>query len=179
MEHKITENQRKYMARRVNEEFDTAVAFIKQKEAVTIQRVTDKAEKQYKKTLGITSQVNRLIKAQKEFDAAKKECNEVVSAMETHQPVDEKTKKQYNNGYYGGTYSVHNSEDMEKYVKMRCISLALDNFGETPEGAAMKKLQEKRKIAVDYIYGMTKANGITQGLAKILRGTTIKLKLGE
>jgi len=177
--HKITENQRKYMANRINEEFDTAVSFIKQKEAVTIQKVTDKAEKQYKKTLGIEKQVNRLIKAEKEFNAAKKECGEVVSAMETHQPVDERTKRQYNGGYYGGTYSIHGSEDMEKYVKMRCVSLALDNFGETPEGATMKKLEEKRKRAVDYIYGLTKANGIAIGLNKILKGTSITLKLGE
>ena len=177
--HKITENQRKYMARRINEEFDTAVSFIKQKEAVTIQKVTDKAEKQYKKTLGIEKQVNKLIKAEKEFNAAKKECNEVVSAMETHQPVDHETKKQYNSGYYGGSYTIHNSEDMEKYVKMRCISLALDHFGETPEGAEMAKLEKKRKEAVDYIYGITKANGVAVGLAKVLKGTSIKLKLGE
>ena len=155
---KITENQRKYMARRINEEFDNAVSLIKQKEATTIQKVTDKAEKQYKKTLGISAQVTRLTKAQKEFDAAKKECNEIVSAMETHQPVDEKTKRQYNGGYYGGTFSIHSSEDMERYVKMRCVSLALDNFGETPEGATMKKLEERRKRAVDYIYGLTKTN---------------------
>ena len=99
--------------------------------------------------------------------------------METHQPVDDKTKRQYNNGYYGGTYSINNSEDMEKYVKMRCVSLALDNFGETPEGATMKKLEERRKRAVDYIYGLTKTNGIAIGLNKILKGTSIKLKLGE
>ena len=176
---KITENQRKYMARRVNEEFDTAVSLIKQKEATTIQKVTDKAEKQYKKTLGISAQVTRLNKAQIEFDTAKKECNEVVSVMETHQPVDDKTKRQYNSGYYGGSYSIHSSEDMEKYVKMRCVSLALDNFGETPEGATMKKLEERRKRAVDYIYGLTKANGIAVGLNKILKGTSITLKLGE
>ena len=177
--HKITENQRKYMAGRINEEFDTAVSFIKQKEAVTIQKVTDKAEKQYKKTLGIEKQVNRLAKAEKEFNAAKKECGEVVSAMETHQPVDSETKKQYNSDYYGGSYTIYSSEDMEKYVKMRCVSLALDNFGETPEGATMKKLEERRKRAVDYIYGLTKANGIAVGLNKILKGTSITLKLGE
>ena len=56
--HKSTENQRKYMARRVNEEFDNAVSFIKQQEAVTIKKIADKAETQYKKTLGISKEVN-------------------------------------------------------------------------------------------------------------------------
>ena len=60
---KITENQRKYMARRVNEEFDTAVSLIKQKEAVKIKKISDKAENQYKKTLGITKEVNAFHKA--------------------------------------------------------------------------------------------------------------------
>ena len=43
----------------------------------------------------------------------------------------------------------------------------------------MAKLEKKRKEAVDYIYGITKSNGIAIGLSKVLKGTNIKLKLGE
>ena len=62
---KITENQRKYMVKRVNEEFDDAVSLIKQKEAVTIQKISEKAEKQYKETLGIAKEVDNLKKYEK------------------------------------------------------------------------------------------------------------------
>ena len=175
---KITENQRKYMARRINEEFDSAVSFIKQKEAVTIKKVTDKAETMYKKTLGIDKAVTRYIKAEKELNAAHEECNDIVNAMESHTPTSDQMKRQYDFGTYGSV-SIHNSTGMEKYVTMRCTDLALKNFGATKEGAEMQKLEDKRKSAVDYIYGMSKSNGITKGLAKILRGTTIKLQLGE
>ena len=68
---------------------------------------------------------------------------------------------------------------MDQYVSMRCVHLALQNFGSTPEGAEMAKLEKKRKEAVDYIYGITKSNGVAVGLAKVLKGTNIKLKLGE
>ena len=179
MEHKITENQRKYMARRVNEEFDTAVSFIKQQEAVKINKIAAKAENQFKKTLGITKEVDALHKAEKALETAKKKCQEIVSAMETHQPSDEKVKKQYLRNYYSGDVTIYGSEDMDKYVTMRCVNLALQNFGNTPEGAEMAKLERKRTEAVDYIYGITKANGIAVGLMKVLKGTNIKLKLGE
>ena len=179
MEHKITENQRKYMARRVNEEFDTAVSFIKQKEAVTIKKISNKAETQYKKTLGISKEVSALQKYEKLYFASKKKCQEIVDAMETHQPSDQKTKSQYLSNHYGSNVHIHDSKCMDKYVTMRCVHLALTNFGNTPEGAEMAKLEKKRKEAIDYIYGITKANGIAVGLTKVLRGTNIILKLGE
>ena len=176
---KITENQRKYMARRVNEEFDIAVSFIKQKEAVKIKKISDKAENQFKKTLGITKEVNALHKAEKDLEIAKKKCQEIVSAMETHNPSSDKVKKQHLDSHYGGSVNIYSAEGMDKYVTMRCVHLALTNFGATPEGAEMAKLERKRKEAVDYIYGITKANGIAVGLTKVLKGTNIKLKLGE
>ena len=179
MHQKITENQRKYMARRVNEEFDTAVSFIKQKEAVTIKKISNKAETQYKKTLGISKEVSALQKYEKLYFASKKKCQEIVDAMETHQPSDQKTKSQYLSNHYGSNVHIHDSKCMDKYVTMRCVHLALTNFGNTPEGAEMAKLEKKRKEAIDYIYGITKANGIAVGLTKVLRGTNIKLKLGE
>jgi len=177
---KITENQRKYMARRVNEEFDQAVSLIKQQEAVKIKRISDKAENQYKKTLGIAKEVNAFRKAYDNLEIAKKKCQELVNAMEQHTPSKQEVKKRHlDNYYYGSDINIHNPKDMDNYVTMRCVSLALENFGKTPEGAEMAKLETKRKEAVDYIYGITKSNGIAVGLAKVLKGTNIKLKLGE
>jgi len=176
---KITENQRKYMARRVNEEFDTEVSLIKQKEAVKIKRISDKAENQYKRTLGITKEVNALHKAYDNLEAAKKKCQELVNAMEQHTPSKQEVKKRHLNNYYGNEIHIHTPKDMDCYVTMRCINLALENFGNTPEGAEMAKLERKRKEAVDYIYGITKSSGIAIGLSKVLEGTNIKLKLGE
>ena len=82
---KITENQRKYMVRRVNEEFDGAVSLIKQQEAVTIQKISEKAQKNYKETLGIAKEVNDLRKYETLYNKAKQNCNDVVAAMEHHQ----------------------------------------------------------------------------------------------
>ena len=89
--------------------------------------------------------------------------------METHQPSDQKTKSQYLSNHYGSNVHIHDSKCMDKYVTMRCVHLALTNFGNTPEGAEMAKLEKKRKEAVDYIYGITKANGIAVGLQKVLK----------
>ena len=172
---KITENQRKYMVKRVNEEFDDAVSLIKQQEAVTIQKISEKAEKSYKKTLGIEKEVNNLKKYEKLYEQAKAKCNNVVAAMEQHQETSSNLRNKYN---FYGSCSIHGSESMDKYVTMKCIDLALQNFGKTPEGANMAKLERKRTQAIDYIYGMNQTCEITKGLAKILKGTKIKLQIG-
>ena len=176
---KITENQRKYMARRINEEFDQEVSLIKQKEAVKIKKISDKAEYQYKRTLGITKEVNAFHIAYNNLEDAKKKCQELVNAMEQHTPSKQEVKKRHLSNYYGSDIHIHSPKDMDDYVTMRCVSLALENFGKTPEGEEMAKLEKKRKEAVDYIYGITKSNGIAIGLSKVLKGTNIKLKLGE
>ena len=67
---------------------------------------------------------------------------------------------------------------MDQYVTMRCVDLALQNFGKTKEGSEMAKLERKRTQAVDYIYGMNESSAITQGLTKILKGTKITLQIG-
>ena len=172
---KITENQRKYMVKRVNEEFDDAVSLIKQKEAVTIQKISEKAEKNYKKTLGIEKEVDNLKKYEKLYNDAKDKCNKVVAAMEQHQETSHSVKSKYN--FYGSTH-IHDSQTMDNYVAMKCTDLALNNFGKTKEGSAMAKLEKKRKQAVDYIYGMNESSALSQGLSKILKGTKIKLQIG-
>ena len=173
---KITENQRKYMVKRINEEFDDAVSLIKQKEAVTIQKISEKAEKNYKKTLGIAKEVDDLKKYEELYNKAKDKCNKVVAAMEQHQETSSSIRSKYN--FYGSVH-IHGSETMDNYVAMKCTDLALQNFGKTQEGSSMAKLERKRKQAVDYIYGMNETCQITQGLNKILKGTKIKLQIGE
>ena len=144
-----------------------------------IKKISDKAETQYKKTLGITKEVNAFHKAYDNLEAAKKKCQELVNAMEQHTPSKQEVKKRHLSNYYGSDIHIHSPGDMDNYVTMRCVSLALENFGKTPEGEEMAKLEKKRKEAVDYIYGITKSNGIAIGLSKVLKGTNIKLKLGE
>ena len=172
---KITENQRKYMVRRVNEEFNDAVSLIKQQEAVTIQKISEKAEKSYKKTLGIEKEVNNLKKYEKLYEQAKAKCNNVVAAMEQHQETSSNLRSKYN---FNGSCIIHGSESMDKYVTMKCTDLALQNFGKTKEGSDMAKLEKKRTQAVDYIYGMNESSALSQGLSKILKGTKIKLQIG-
>ena len=172
---KITENQRKYMVRRVNEEFDGAVSLIKQQEAVTIQKISEKAQKNYKETLGIAKEVNDLRKYETLYNKARQKCNDVVAAMEQHQETSHNLKQKYS--FYGSCH-IHDANTMDQYVTMKCTDLAVQNFGKTQEGSAMAKLEKKRKQAVDYIYGMNESSAITQGLTKILKGTKITLQIG-
>ena len=57
-------------------------------------------------------------------------------------------------------------------------SCAKDLFENTTGGKSIKVLRDKRKAAVDHIYGMNSNNEIIAGVNNILKGTNVKL-LGE
>ena len=60
---------------------------------------------------------------------------------------------------------------------MKCNQIAKHHYRKRNKVVA--KLEEKRKAAVDHIYGMTKNNELVVGLKKILNGTNVKFLIGK
>ena len=69
-------------------------------------------------------------------------------------------------------------KDFNKALRQMASNCAKDLFESTPGGKRIKVLRDKRKAAVDHIYGMNSNNEIIAGVNHILKGTNVKL-LGE
>lgn len=170
---KISETQRKYFAQRINEEFNSKIALMRQQEARGIQELSSTSIQDYMDTIGVKAMAESFRRKEKAYENAKKKMNTVISNLEDADPTDEDVKSRYN---YYNSCSVYNYKDVEKYFDMKCNQLAKVHYRK--RNKVVSELEDKRKAAVDYIYGMTKNSDLVKGLARVLKGTDIKFQLG-
>ena len=79
------------------------------------------------------------------------------------------------NNFYGGC-NVYEYKDVERYFNMKCNQVARSYYKK--QNKAVSILENKRKEAIDHVYGMTKNNEIVVGLKKIFKGTNVKFLIG-
>ena len=172
---KISETQRKYFAQRINEEFNNEIALMKQQEAKGIEELSTTNIEEYMETIGVRNVVEQFRKKEVAFENIKKKLNTIISNLEDADPTPTSVQSRYN--FYGTCPSAYNYKDAEKYFEMKCNQLAKHHYRKSNK--EVLKLENKRKAAVDHIYGMTKNNELGVGLRKILNGTNVKFLIGK
>ena len=171
---KISETQRKYFARRINEEFNNEIALMKQQEAKGIEELSTTNIEEYMDTIGVKNVVEQFRKKEVAFDNIKRKLNTIINNLEDTDPTDYDVKQRYN--FYGNSLNVFSFKEVEKYFDMKCNQIAKHHYRKRNKVVA--KLEEKRKAAVDHVYGMTKNNDVVVGLKKIFKGTNVKFLIG-
>ena len=172
---KISETQRKYFAQRINEEFNNEIALMKQQEAKGIEELSTTNIEEYMDTIGVKNVVEQFRKKEVAFENIKRKLNTIINNLEDADPTDYDVKQRYN--FYGNSFSVFSFKEVEKYFDMKCNQIAKHHYRKRNKVVA--KLEDKRKAAVDHIYGMTKNNELVVGLKKILNGTNVKFLIGK
>lgn len=170
---KISETQRKYFANRINEEFNKEIALMKQQEAKGIEELSTTNISEYMKTIGVDKVVENYRRKEKAFENAKRKMQTIINNIEDSDPTDHEIKSRYN---FYGTPSAYQYKDVERYFDMKCNQLAKHHYRK--RNKAVLKLEDKRKAAVDYIYGMTKNSELVKGLSRVLKGTNIQFQIG-
>ena len=170
---KISETQRKYFAKRINEEFNNEIALMKQQEAKGIEELSTTNIEDYMNTIGVSDVVESYRKKEKAFENVKKKLTTIINNLEDADPVPSDVKNRYN---FYGSINAYNYKDVEKYFDMKCNQIAKHHYRKSNKLVA--RLENKRKSAVDHIYGMTKNNELVVGLREILNGTNIKFLIG-
>ena len=173
MDSKISESQRKYFARRINEEFDKKIRLIKQQEAKKVEELSTTNMDAYLDTLGIGKDVESFRRKEKAFENSRNKLNIIIGNLEQLDETPQHVKSHY--GFYS-TVNIFSIKDVHKYFNMKCNQLAKEEYRK--QNTALKDLEDKRAAAVDYIYGMTKHSDLFKGLTKMLKGTDIKFQLG-
>ena len=171
---KISESQRKYFANRINEEFNAEIRILKQQEAKNIQDLASTNTDEYIKTLGLTTDIRKFKKLEERYEESKKKLNTIINNMEQLDPTESEIKNQYN---FYGTCTVWKYEDVEKYFSMKCNQVARDHYRKKNDEVA--RLENKRRQAIDHVYGMTEHNEIVRGLTTIFKDTNVKFLLEE
>jgi len=172
---KISESQRKYFAKRINEEFNAQIRLIRQQEAKQVSDLSENNFEAYLEAIDMTNIVESFRKAEVKFENAKKKINTIITNLEQADPSDETSIKRYDCGY-GTVSTIYNYDGVQKYFTMKCNQVATDEFRKKDK--TIKTLEDKKNQAIDFVYGLTKHSELYNGMKTILKGTDIKLQLG-
>ena len=170
---KISETQRKYFASRINDEFNEEIRLLKQQEAKDISETTETNMSEYLDTIGLTKLVDNYRKKEKAFMNIKTKMSNIINNLEESDPTPSAIKSK--NNFYG-TCNVYEYKDVKRYFNMKCNQVARSYYKK--QNKAVSILENKRKEAIDHVYGMTKNNEIVVGLKKIFKGTNVKFLIG-
>ena len=166
---KITERQRQYFIDRVHEETDKEINALNLKYSSTIEKAASKNFDKFLKDLGC----DKLYKDTKKAEALITENKIQLSSI-----INRNRTKKVNNNHMTSVHEWSCWKDFNKALRQMASNCAKDLFESTPGGKRIKVLRDKRKAAVDHIYGMNSNNEIIAGVNHILKGTNVKL-LGE
>ena len=166
---KITERQRQYFIDRVHEETDKEINALNLKYSSTIEKAASKNFDKFLKDLGC----DKLYKDTKKAEALITENKIQLSSI-----INRNRTKEQNNNHMTSVHEWSSWKDFNKALRQMASSCAKDLFENTTGGKRIKVLRNKRKAAVDHIYGMNNNNEIIAGVNHILKGTNVKL-LGE
>ena len=139
---KISETQRKYFAQRINEEFNSKIALMRQQEAKGIQELSTTNIEEYMETIGVRKLAESFRKKEKALENIKTKMNTIINNLEDADPTDEDVKSRYN---YYNSCSVYNYKDVTKYFDMKCNQLAKVHYRKRNKVVA--ELEDKRKAA--------------------------------
>ena len=166
---KITERQWQYFIDRVHEETDKEINALNLKYSSTIEKAASKNFDKFLKDLGC----DKLYKDTKKAEALITENKIQLSSI-----INRNRTKKVNNNHMTSVHEWSSWKDFNQALRQMASNCAKDLFESTTGGKRIKVLRDKRKAAVDHIYGMNSNNEIIAGVNNILKGTNFKL-LGE
>ena len=154
---KMTETQRSYFIRRVNNKIYEEIDAIKHKNSIKIAEATEKGYKSYLNEIGVYHLMKRLLKLEEDQTELVEKLTNIVKGIDD-------TAFVYNRKY----------QDFTKYFKNQARILGDKQFSETKAGARIKELEKAREDAEDYLYGLNSNTEVAQNLNKILNPTGVK-----
>ena len=154
---KMTETQRSYFIRRVNNKIYEEIDAIKHKNSIKIAEATEKGYKSYLNEIGVYHLMKRLLKLEEDQTELAEKLTNIVKGIDD-------TAFVYNRKY----------QDFTKYFKNQARILVDKQFSETKAGARIKELEKAREDAEDYLYGLNSNTEVAQNLNKILNPTGVK-----
>jgi Mg2+ and Co2+ transporter CorA len=167
---KISESQRKYFVQRVQDQVDDVIRTLEHKNAKRTIEISTKHFDSYLDDLGVKKKLKEVMKLR----------DKTVELTDELKPVLDTIRAALNlsNGYDSNMIWISDSttaRDWEKAFKICCNKAAQQNESITPIGKEILKLKEKKKQAVDFLYGFSDEAELKQGVNRILTGTGITL----
>ena len=173
---KISVQQRKYFVTRIENSINDKIEALRQSNAAQVQNISEAAYNKYLKLL----KVDKDLKIFEKLDARHKKLQskliQVYESVKSSQIKSGKVSSWDNN--YPHLYTSSDSNTINEGYRYLCNQTAIKNEDETPQGKLIKKLEAKKRAAVDELHGINELNGLKSTVNSILKGADVPL-LGE
>ena len=177
MSQKISVQQRKYFVERIQNSINDKIETLKQSNAAEVQNISDAAYNKYLKLLKVDKDLKRFEKLDAEHSKLKAKLIQVYDSVKTSQINSNRHISSWNHNY-PHLYNSSNSVCINEGYRYLCNQTAVKNEDETPTGKLIKKLEAKKRAAIDELHGVNELAGLKATDNNILKGADVPL-LGE
>ena len=176
MSNKISVQQRKYFVTRIENSINDKIETLKQSNAAEVQNISEAAYNKYLKLLKVDKDLKRFEKLDAEHAKLQSKLVQVFDSVKSSQLKSGKISSWNNN--YPHLYNNSNAVNINEGYRYLCNQTAAKNEDETPQGKLIKKLEAKKRAAIDELHGVNELEGLKLTVNSILKGADVPL-LGE
>ena len=173
---KISVQQRKYFVTRIENSINDKIETLKQSNAAEVQNISEAAYNKYLKLLKVDKEMKRFEKLDAEHAKLQSKLVQVFDSVKSSQLKSGKISSWNNN--YPHLYNNSNAVNINEGYRYLCNQTAAKNEDETPQGKLIKKLEAKKRAAIDELHGVNELEGLKLTVNSILKGADVPL-LGE
>ena len=176
MADKISVQQRKYFVERIESSINDKIEALRQSNAAEVQNISEAAYKKYLKLLKVDKDIKRFDKLDAEHTKLQSKLIQVYESVKSSQIKSGKVSSWDNN--YPHLYTSSGAVNINEAYRYLCNQTAIKNEDETPQGKLIKKLEAKKRAAIDELHGVNELAGLKATVNSILKGADVPL-LGE
>ena len=170
---KLTQQQRSYFEERIGAQFKNQLDPLEKVAALKKADFVNERFENFIDSLGLTESLKELKKTEIRLQAIQQSLSLSLTNLSE--------QYQIGNGYrgYGNEWSWSTSEGLVKQVetalRKMCRKECEIAFKEFPEGQEIEKLKNKKREALDYIYGYDQQKELLDGLSSLLKGSGVAM----
>ena len=177
MSDKISVQQRKYFVTRIENSINDKIETLKQSNAAEVQNISEAAYNKYLKLLKVDKEMKRFEKLDAEHAKLQSKLVQVYESVKSSQISSNRNLNTWDNNY-PHLYNSSGAVSINDGYRYLCNQTAIKNEDETPQGKLIKKLEAKKRAAVDELHGVNELEGLKATVNNILKGADVPL-LGE
>ena len=177
MSNKISVQQRKYFVERIQNSINDKIETLKQSNAAQVQNISDAAYNKYLKLLKVDKDIKRFEKLDTEYQKLRAKLIQVYDSVKDSQILTNRHITSWNHNY-PHLYNSSDSKNIDEAYRYLCNQTAVKNEDETATGKLIKKLEAKKRAAIDELHGVNELAGLKATVNNILKGADVPL-LGE
>ena len=171
---KLTSQQRDYFKDRINNQFNNHLGPLEKVATVKKSQLVDEKFETFIEELGLTHSIGELTKIENKLLAVKQT---IATHMENLKEQYDMPSSDYGKKTYEWSWNTHETmvSQIMRTLRIMCQKECEIAFKSIPEGQEIESLKDKKREALDYIYGYDQQKELLDGLARVLTGSGVAM----